>query len=86
MSNHALIQAAVGLHATGGADITPDDSGTHNFNAIVVGSSGLVKFDFVNGSTLTIHCNKGIIYLFKVTRVYATGTVATDITGLNPRS
>jgi len=85
MDNNALIQAMVGLHFKGGADITPDDLGTHNYNGIVCNNNGNVRVDFVDGTTATLRVGRGDVLDVHITRVYVTGTNVVGIIGLNPR-
>jgi hypothetical protein len=83
--NNAETQAIINQNYRGGADITPNDTGTHNYNALVAGTAGNVKVDFVDGTTATVSLAAGIPANYKVTRVYSTGTTAGTIAGLNPR-
>lgn len=85
IDNNAAIQALIDLHFRSGASITPSDVGTHNYNAITTTSGGDVKIDLVSGDTVTIYLGAGDIGRYKITRVYATGTTATGIVGLNTR-
>ena len=69
-----------------GAAITPNDSGTHNYNALVAQVAGNVQVDFLNGGTaVVVALAAGIPVNYAVTRVYATNTTATGISGLNAR-
>ena len=85
-SNNAIIQSVVNLSYRGGAAITPNDTGTHNYNALVAQVAGNVAVDFVDGTTATVALAAGIPANYKVTRVYSTGTTATGLVGLNPRA
>lgn len=69
--------------ATGGAAITPNDSTAVDFNGIYVGGAGNIKVDLYDGSTVTLNgALVGTIYPLRVTKVYATGTTATNLVGL----
>jgi hypothetical protein len=85
-TNNALVQAAINQNYRDGASITPDNAGTHNYNALVAGVAGNVAVDFLGGGTnIVVALAAGIPVNYKVTRVYATGTTATGIVGLNAR-
>jgi Mn-containing catalase len=69
--------------ATGGAAIIPSDSAAVDFNGFYVGGAGNVKVDLYDGSTITLTgVLVGVIYPMKVSKVYATGTTATNLVGL----
>lgn len=69
--------------AKAGAAVTPNDSGDHPYNALFIGGAGDVKVDLVDGGTLTfINLPAGSLLPVHVTRVYSTGTSATNILGL----
>lgn len=65
------------------AAITPNDStDLTNFpRALVIGTGGTLKVTTVGGETVTLTVVSSILPLM-VERVFATGTTATDITGL----
>lgn len=65
------------------AAITPHDTNdlTNFPRALVIGTGGTLKVDTVGGETVTLSVVSSILPLM-VTRVYATGTTATDIIGL----
>lgn len=65
--------------------ITPDNDNdlTEQTRGIYVGVSGDVKVDMVGGTTATfVNLAAGIIHPIQATRIYATGTDATNILGL----
>lgn len=67
----------------GGAAVTPSDSGSLVFNGLFVGGAGAVKLDCADGRTLTITgITAGSIIPIAGTRVYSTGTTATNIAAL----
>lgn len=69
--------------ATGGSAITTSDSTAVDFNGIYIGGAGNVKVDLLDGSTVTLTAViVGTIYPLRVTKVYATGTTATNLVGL----
>jgi hypothetical protein len=69
---------------TSAAAITPSDVTVVNFRAFYVGVSGNVTIDPLNGlSNTTLTLVQGRIYPIAITRVYATGTTATNLIGLN---
>jgi hypothetical protein len=63
--------------------ITPDDStdlATIPTTGLYIGGDGDIKVDMLDGTATTFVALKaGVVYPFKITRVYATGTTATDI-------
>jgi len=66
-------------------DVTPNDVAdlptTTRGITVVVG--GAVTADFLqNGTNITVYCLAGIVYPYRLTRVYAAGTDATGIVGL----
>jgi len=69
--------------ASDAVTITPDDStdlATVPTTGIYIGVDGNVKVDMLDGTATTFVALKaGVVYPFKITRVYATGTTATDI-------
>lgn len=68
-----------------GFDITPSDTEDLAVptRGLYVGAVGDVKVDMLSGTTLTfVALAAGIIHPFRVRRVYATGTDATDIIGI----
>ena len=69
----------------GGAAITPHDTNdlSETTRAIYVGVSGDVKINTADGDTITfVGLAAGIIHPIRASRVYSTGTDATDILGL----
>jgi hypothetical protein len=50
--------------------------------ALVAATSGTVKVKFPNNTVVTLYMNQGVVYPFKVTEVWATGTTATGIVAL----
>ena len=68
----------------GAFEITPSDTVDFDITTrgIFVGTSGDVKVDMVNGTTVTRKdMAGGIIHGMCCTRVYSTGTTATDLVG-----
>lgn len=65
--------------------ITPDDM-TELSNpclGFIVNGAGTVAVDMIrNGTNIQFNCLVGIVYPFRVTKIYATGTSATGITVL----
>lgn len=69
--------------ARNGTAITPSDSATFAATrALYVGVSGDVKVDMAGGATLTFKSAPVGPLPIQVTRVYSTGTTATDIVAL----
>ena len=66
--------------------ITPNNSTdlTEATRGVYVGASGNLKVDMLGGETAIIFVGlaAGLIHPLRVTRVYATGTTATDIIGV----
>jgi surface protein len=66
--------------------ITPDDSTDLieiPTTGLYVGGDGDIKVDMFDGTTTTfVGLRAGVVYPFKITRIYATGTTATDIVTL----
>jgi len=63
-------------------DVTPSDSAEKFYRALYVGTQGDVTVDVLDGGTnLTFKSVEGV-FPISVTRVYSTGTTATDIMGL----
>lgn len=65
--------------------ITTSDTATSEdpTRGIYVGSAGNIKVDMVSGGTVTFaNVPSGVILPIQVTRVYATGTTATQMIGL----
>lgn len=68
--------------AHAGAAVTPSDSAEVNFRALYVGIQGHVTVDLIGGGTnLTFMEAQGILPI-SVSKVYLTGTTATNIIGL----
>lgn len=82
----AVTSSKTPLHvnaATGGASVTPSDTDAVDFNGLYIGGAGDIKVDLLNGSTVTLSSAlAGTIYPLRVTKVYSTGTTATNIVGL----
>lgn len=65
--------------------VTPNDSTdlTHAARALFVGGAGDIKVDTVGGDTVTFTgVTAGSIFPVRVSRVYATGTTATNIVAI----
>lgn len=67
--------------ATQGYEVTPSDSVDLNPHArtLFIGTGGALKITTKGGQTITFPVLTGQYILFQVTRVWATGTTATDI-------
>jgi hypothetical protein len=64
--------------------VTPDDSTAVNFDALYVGTGGTVKVKDLDGTDGTyVNVSNGQILPVSVSRVYSTGTTASNIVGLN---
>lgn len=70
--------------ARSAAEVTFNDSSLINpTRAIYVGSTGNVKVDFVDGTTVTFSSvSAGTLLPIRVNKIYSTGTTATDIIAL----
>lgn len=70
--------------ARSAAEVTFNDSSLIDpTRAIYVGSTGNVKVDFVDGSTVTFSSvSAGTLLPIRVNKIYSTGTTATDIIAL----
>lgn len=72
--------------ADNAASLTPNDSTDLSTVArgVYIGGAGDITVDFVgDGTNITITgLSAGVIYPFRVQRLYSTGTTATDIVGL----
>ena len=68
----------------GAASITPSDSAdlTDPISAIYVGGTGAIKVDMVSGETVVFAAVPVGVFPIAVTRVYSTGTAATNMIGL----
>lgn len=67
----------------GGAAVTPADDGALKFNGLFVGGAGNIKIDCADGRTLTLTgVAAGSVLQIAGTRVYSTGTTATNIAAL----
>ncbi len=71
-------------------DVTPSDTVDVSYKAFVTGSAGTITFNTKNtagvsgeGMQVTITANAGEIYPIHVAKVWATGTSASNIIGLN---
>ena len=65
------------------AAITPADAGEHKYRSLYIGSTGDVKVDTEGGDAITFTNVPVGFFPVAVTRVYATGTTADEIIGLN---
>jgi hypothetical protein len=66
--------------------ISPDNSNELSFSTrgIYVGVSGDLKVDLIGSGTVTfVGLAAGVIHPLRVKKVYATGTTATSIVGVN---
>ena len=64
------------------AQVTPDDGNdlTYITSALVIGTGGNVKVNMAGGQLgVVVKAQSGQLLPFRVTRVWATGTTATDI-------
>lgn len=66
------------------ASVSPSDSTDLSVStrALIIGTAGALKVDTVGGETVTIASVPAGILPIEVTRVYSTGTTASDITAL----
>jgi hypothetical protein len=75
-------QPATNVVAVTKHNSTADPSGPFR-GFIIDGTSGAIKFTTVGGSDVTLsNCTVGTVYPFAISRVWDTGTVATNIYGL----
>ena len=69
--------------ASDAVTITPDDAtdlATVPTTGLYIGGNGNIKVDMLDGTATTfVGLKAGVVYPFKITRVYATGTTATNI-------
>ena len=69
--------------ASDAVTITPDDStdlAEIPTTGVYIGGDGDIKVDMLDGTATTFVALKaGVVYPFEITRVYATGTTATNI-------
>jgi hypothetical protein len=81
--NDKLNVQEAGNKASDAVTITPDDStdlAEIPTTGLYVGGNGDIKVDMLGGTTTKLVALKaGVVYPFEITRVYATGTTATDI-------
>lgn len=76
---------SVMIPATHAFAITPADGSDISFatRGLYVGASGDVKVDMLGGETVTfVGLAAGVIHPIRATRVYSTGTTATNILGV----
>lgn len=67
----------------GGVAVTPADDGAIVFNGLFVGGAGNLRLDCADGRTLTLTgIAAGSVIPLAGTRVYSTGTTATNIAAL----
>jgi hypothetical protein len=67
----------------GAFNVTPSDTGTiRETKALYIGTSGDLKVDMADGSTVTFSSIGVGFHELSVKRVYATGTTATNIVAL----
>ncbi len=65
--------------------ITPDDGAelARATRGLQVAADGLLTADFLEeGENIPVYCLAGLVYPYRVKKVYATGTDATGIVGL----
>jgi hypothetical protein len=68
--------------ASNALTITPNDSTDLieiPTTGLYVGTGGDIKVDMLDGTTTFVGLKAGVVYPFEITRIYATGTTATDI-------
>jgi hypothetical protein len=71
--------------ATRAAAVVTSDTDPNNWTSLFIGTGGSVKVDVVGGTTVTFaNVPSGTWLYVQVTRVYAIGTSATSIVGVNP--
>ncbi|ADE12142.1 spike base protein, RCAP_Rcc01079 family [Sideroxydans lithotrophicus] len=75
---------AVGENYTGAAAVTTSDTAAVAYDGLWVGGAGNVKVDMANGQTGVTFTAvpAGTLLKIAVTKVYATGTTATNMNGL----
>lgn len=68
----------------GAEAVTPSDTVdlTDPVSALYIGGTGALKVDMANGDTVTFAAVPVGVFHIAVTRVYSTGTAATNIIGL----
>lgn len=82
---YADFQMGLSSPVAHGAAVTPDDTDDLEWvtRCLMVGQSGDVTCDLLGGETITFtSLQPGSLYPFRVKRVYATGTTASNIVGL----
>lgn len=74
-------ESALDWPATKAVAVTPSDSTDLEYipRALYVGGEGNLKVDMMDGSTVTFASVPVGIFPIRVTRVYSTGTAATNI-------
>jgi hypothetical protein len=81
--NDKLNVQEAGNKASDAVTITPDDNtdlAEIPTTGIYIGGNGNIKVDMLDGTATTfVGLKAGVVYPFKITRVYATGTTATNI-------
>lgn len=86
MASAAYLSADATVSAHRASAITPSNATVfvQPTRGLYIGGSGNVTVEMVDGGTsvLFVGLMSGIVYPFQVTRVYATGTTATNIVGL----
>lgn len=82
MTAYRSADATVSAHAA--AAVTPSDStDIRPTRAVYVGGAGDVKVDMASEGTVTfVGVNAGTVLPIQATRVYATGTTATNLVAL----
>lgn len=80
--NFSSFAAGLNSPASDGAAVTPNDSTdlTTSSRYVFVGGAGALKVNLVSGTTLTLTgVTAGTVLPLRVSRVWATGTTATNI-------
>jgi hypothetical protein len=82
--NFSEYQVGLGDPYENGAAITPHDSNdlSNTTRAIYIGSTGDLKVDLVGGDTVTLASVPVGVIRLRATRVYSTGTTASDLVAL----
>ncbi len=86
MASAAYLSADATVSAHRASAVTPSDATVfaQPTRGVYIGGAGNITADFADGgsSVLLVGLMSGVVYPFQLTRVYATGTSATNIVGL----
>ena len=76
---------AVAVTPNDSVDVTPSAGPARPTRALIIGGAGTIKLTFADGSVATLTVPTGVlgfVQYLAVTRVWATGTTATNLTAL----